>query len=80
MAAASRAVRLSTKLLGAVSKSLAALAAPATVRVRLPLASIWKNPSALVLVPVAVKVKPVTATLSLKARVARVAPAARFSA
>ena len=33
----------------------------------MPRASIWKNPSALVLVPVAVKVKPVTATLSLKA-------------
>ena len=63
-----------------VSKSLAALAAPVAVIVMLPLASMAKKPSALVFELVAVNTKLVTATSSLAATVATVAPLAWFSA
>jgi hypothetical protein len=67
-------------LLGAVSKSLAADAAPTAVRLILPSAAMMKNPSALVAVLVAPKRQPVTATLSEAMAVPTRAPAALFSA
>ena len=78
--AASTAVTEYTPEFAPDSKSLTAEAAPRAVMVITPALEMEKKPSALVEVPLAVKLKPVTATLSKETTVATVAPATWFSA